>query len=466
MKEYNFIQSKHLRLIVLIIVIVFFKEGYSQNLYTARGYWQETNKEQYRSLLEKKEKGLDLTQDESNYLSDYEAYLKNYFSRLSDQEKSLYEQMKQSWDRELALPKAIETQEPKSEEFDWRPRDRGLQAVFGIWYGTSLAIIAELDNGAAAGVPLITGGLWMLGPVINPKKYEDITISTIRASNTGKVLGLGYGAALGLAIAGDSEDNYKLALGLSTLSSIILGEAAFQAQKKKNFSDGHIELMRHYGFLGPYIGISALAATETESTNLIGVSLLAGGVAGLAIGNNQARKYDYSRGDVDFISSLSLLSAGVGFTGVINYLENNSNPSSSVLLIPAATTIIGTVLGQRMVKNVHLTKKQGSTINLGSSGAGLFGLGILLLTETESSTAWIGVPTALALMTQQLIFAKFKKENLLNNLQGSHTRKNSMDFSMRVNPENYFINKQFASSSKSSTQSQLNPVISLSLKFK
>jgi hypothetical protein len=130
MKEFCIVPSKHLRLIVLIFVIIFFKVGYSQNLYIARGYWQETNKEKYRSLLDKKEKGLDLTQDESNYLSDYEVYLKNYYSRLSYQEKALYKQMNQSWDRELAIPKTICSPHQKTRK-QYQPR------IYKSWFARS-----------------------------------------------------------------------------------------------------------------------------------------------------------------------------------------------------------------------------------------------------------------------------------------------------------------------------------------
>lgn len=72
----------------------------------------------------------------------------------------------------------------------------------------------------------------MLGPAMNPKKYEGITRSTVRASNTGKILGLANGAFLGLAIAGSSSEVEKLILGLSSLGSIALGEVGFQLQKK------------------------------------------------------------------------------------------------------------------------------------------------------------------------------------------------------------------------------------------
>ncbi len=68
-------------------------------------------------------------------------------------------------------------------------------------------------------------------------------------------------------------------------------------------------------FWAPLVGGSVLAATNTDNLNLIGAGLLAGGVGGLFVGNTMANKYDYSRGDVDALSSLGVISTGIGLCG-------------------------------------------------------------------------------------------------------------------------------------------------------
>jgi len=450
--------------LILFITIT----AFSQNLYTARGYWQETTKSSYLTIKEKKEKGQMISADEEAYMEDYEAYLATYFNRLSDDEKQLYNRMKDQWDRELSIPAQLQQeQQPVQEEFEWRGRDKLINAAYGVYYGASVAAIAEWDNAAAVGIPLITGGLWLLGPAVNTKKYEGITQGTIRASNTGKILGLGYGAALALALGGDNDNTGKLALGLSTIGSITLGEIAFQTQKKRHTSDGKIELMRHYGFLGPGVGASILAATNTDNANLIGVGLLAGGIGGLAIGSKVANKYDYSRGDVDAISSLGVISTGLGFSVIANILENSSDYSNAIFLIPASFAVAGTLIGQRQVKNVHLTKKQGSTINLSTFGAGLVGVGVMALTGSESVTAWVAVPSALALIAHQAVFGKYKRDNLLGNLKGNNSRKRNYDFSMKMMPENYFINKNTPARFMADPRlASTTPLVNMTLKFK
>lgn len=443
-----------------------------QNLYTARGYWQESTKPSYLTIKEKKDKGQTLSADEEAYVQDYEAYLLTYYNRLSEEAKQEYQRMKEQWDRELAMPLVAPeppNQQPTVEqtEFEWRGRDRAINAMYGIYYGASLAAIFDLTDAAAAGIPLVTGGLWMLGPAFNSKKYEGITESTMRAANTGKILGLMYGASLGLAIAGDSEDNGKVVLALSTIGSITLGEIAFQTQKKKNISGGKIEMMRHYGFLGTGVGGALLASTNTDNANLIGLGLLGGGISGLLVGKKMANKYDYTRGDVDALSSLGVISTGIGFAFIANALENNSEISNAIFLVPAATAVTGTLIGQRQVRNAHLTKKQGSTINLSSAGGALLGLGVMMITQSESPTAWIGVPSTIALIAHQIVFNRYKKDNIEKSLQGKNTGNRKLDFSMKLMPENYFVNKntpqRFIADPRLAASS---PLVNMTLKFK
>lgn len=410
----------------------------AQELYTAKGYWSELNKDTYKKIQQKKLKGDSLTVNEAAYVKDYDDYLANYYQRMSEEEKTKYEQMKSQWDREL-------TQQPQpSDDYDFelRPRDRLTNGVYGLYYGASIAGIAEFDDAAAIGVPLIMAGLWQLGPVMNPKKYEGITRGTIRAGNTGKFLGLIYGGALGLAIGGNSDNTGKWMLGLSTIGSISLGEVAFQIQKKKQVSEGHIEMIRHYGLLGSGIAVLGVAALNTENPHLIGSAILAGGVGGLILGNNVAKKYDYTVGDVDIISSLTWITTGLGFTLAAEAIQDEVN--LGLLLIPAGTAIAGTVWGQRSVKGVYLTKKQGSTINLASGGAALIGLGIVAIIGTDSPGVLIGVPSAMALIMHQSIFHSYKMKNLEGKIKLGSAGKRQVQFSMRVTPESYFTNKKMS----------------------
>ena len=87
---------KRLPFIFLILIsgllLILSLQAYSQeiaNIYSARGYWLEQNRENYRNLKFKREKGDSLTLSEALYLKDYEVYLKSYYTRMADEEKSM-----------------------------------------------------------------------------------------------------------------------------------------------------------------------------------------------------------------------------------------------------------------------------------------------------------------------------------------------------------------------------------------
>ncbi|MCH6200696.1 hypothetical protein MMU07_14015 [Aquiflexum sp. LQ15W] len=431
--------NSYFSIFLFFIALTFYSQVYAQGIYTARGYWEESNKETYRIIKQKSITGIALTADEASYLQDFETYLSNYYQRLSEDEKSFYAKMKEQWDRELMGPLNIQIIE---EEFEWRSRDYAANILFGAYYGASLVAVTEISSAATLGIPLLTGGLWALGPVIVPKKYENIDRSVIRASTTGKFLGLIYGGSLALMIGGNEDYTGQLALGLSTLGSIALGEVGFKMQKNRNFSEGHIDLVSHYGTIGPWLAGASLGAAESENLNLYGAAFLAGGVGGILVANNVSKKYDYTKGDVNNISAMSFATTGIGFAIFAETLQNDA--SSAALLFPAAGTVVGTILAQKAVKGVYLNKKQGSTIALSTGGAALVGLGLTAIFETNSPTLWVGIPSVFALATQQILFNKYKKDNLSGDFLGKINKDKPYRFTMKVTPENYFVNQRMA----------------------
>ncbi|CAN5396212.1 hypothetical protein BH10BAC4_BH10BAC4_01340 [soil metagenome] len=447
-----------------LLFLLLSTHAFSQDkLYTARGYWEESTNSTYRAIQKKKEKGDSLTQNEKNYVVDYEKFLSSYYQRLPEDEKENYGRLKNLWDSgQVAAP----SNAAEVKDFEWKGRDRLANGLYGLWYGASVVSITETKGAATLGIPLITSGLWMLGPVINPNKYKSITRNTLRASNTGKLLGLGYGAALGVAIAGGTENAGKWSFGLSTLGSIILGETAFHAQERNNYTAGRIEMMRHYGFLGPWVGFAAVVSAGSDNAQAAGVFLLAGGVSGLLIGSRVAKRYDYTRGDVDAISSLTLITTGLGFTAISGSYQFSGGDRKSLIIVPAITSIAGTIWAQRAVRGARLTDKQGSVINLATAGAALVGLGAVSLTESHSPAVYFGVPSGLALITHQLLFHKYKMNNALN-LRGSRNRKSNYQVSFKLTPESYFLNKQIAFGEYSpQVVSKLhNPIFKLTVKF-
>lgn len=466
---------KRLPFIFLILIsgllLILSLQAYSQeiaNIYSARGYWLEQNRENYRNLKFKREKGDSLTLSEALYLKDYEVYLKSYYTRMADEEKSRYLQYKEQWDGAF-----IAGDDRDESVFEWRPRDRFLNGAYGFWYGATLVAIMETESAAAVGIPFVTSGLWLLGPSIMPDRYENITRNTVRLSNTGKLFGLGYGASLGVLLVNENSDNgYKTILGLSSLGSIALGEMGFQYQMKRNLSAGHISMLRHYGILGGWVGLASAISLNAESSRIYGGMMLAGGITGILIGNQQAISNNFSSGDVNSIGSVTLTATGLGLavaTEIMYNMEYGYNENAEwPMIIPAATSILGTVLGQRQVRNVHLSKKQGSTLNLATAGGGLIGLGLVAIIESESPAVYIGLPSGLALLTHQVMFNKYKKENLSVQFEAKLSNKQNWNISLDIEPENYFANQNMNDMDDYYSSGEFNSpksIVKLKLKF-
>ncbi|MEQ1588721.1 MAG: hypothetical protein ABL895_22740, partial [Cyclobacteriaceae bacterium] len=74
--NYNRISSL---IILLVILLAFNWQVQAQDLYTAKGYWTELNKDTYKKIQQKKLKGDSLTVNETAYVKDYDDYLVNYY---------------------------------------------------------------------------------------------------------------------------------------------------------------------------------------------------------------------------------------------------------------------------------------------------------------------------------------------------------------------------------------------------
>lgn len=454
--------------IVTVSILFYWHNSLAQDIYTARGYWEEANKATYKNLKEKKQRGEILTVNENLYLGTYDDFLLKYYQQMPQEEQEKYERMKLRWDAAATQLNDSAKQfflASQKRAFKWSTNDRFYNGVYGMYYGVTLIVIGNLDNELSAGVPLITAGLWQLGPVLNPKKYEGIDQSTMRAAGGGKILGLGYGLALGFAIGGN--DNTNLTLGLSTLGSIGLGEAAFQMQKRRKYSEGYVELMRHYGFLGPAVGLLTVIATDNDNANIAGASALVGGIGGLYLANRAAKKYDYTIGDVYAVRSLTWIYAGMGFA-LAGQLAEGGDRNRELFLLPAATAVTGTILGQHIVKGVNLSVRQGANLNLAAGGAALIGLGVVTSLKAESVGAVVGVPSVLALIAHHLVFHKYKINNAQKKNELTGLSKYSPRLSLRVTPENYFVNQKQSPDRPIITNGRpviSNPIITMNFTF-
>ena len=431
------------KLSCLILFILFISSNLTAQQFTAYDYWKMEQDSSYQSLIRKQSAGTALTAIELAAIADKKAKLDDYFSKMSDQEKSFYYQNRANWSQNPATPrKAVPVQEDNvyAGERSLFSRYLATSGVFGYLYGwATIGVFGIESEGVMVGLPFLTAGASALLPLITVKdKY--VAYNSLQLSLYGKSMGAFQGAALGVLFTGENAgDNPELILGLATLSSIGLGHWGFHLGKVKPWSQGRVALYTHYGTLIPIDGLALLAAFESESPSLYAATFMGGNVLGYFIADKVADKYDYTKGDITSTQALTFLNAGLGF-GLIPSSHYDGDLASSDLLLPAFGALGGTVAGHFWLKNARLTNQQGRNTALAAAGGAVIGLGATALFTPDSPNPYFLMSYATGMTTYALIVNKYKKQN-----QGSswlNEKPNRWNISLM--PQNIFLNKQIA----------------------
>ncbi len=199
---------------------------------------------------------------------------------LSSEEKNKFQTFRQQWDEEA---EEIRIEEP-SDVLETNARGvlpgkkyRLYNGLFGFIYGSMIIPVFGLEESQLAfGLPLVLAGGSLLLPVINPRKYENMTYSSVMLNRHGKFYGLLDGAALSILIVGaGDETDAKVALALSVAGSITMGEIGFQLGKNKDWTEGRIAGYTHYAAVSVLSGLGLYASfTDSFDSRLFGGIIL------------------------------------------------------------------------------------------------------------------------------------------------------------------------------------------------
>jgi hypothetical protein len=100
-----------------------------------------------------------------------------------------------------------------------------LSAWNGVYYGLSADVIFDIDDAAAAAIPIITAGTLALIPLFT-NETRTITSNQLLLTGHGQLIGWAHGGALAILINGDNSFDSgkdKLTVGMAALGSIGLG---------------------------------------------------------------------------------------------------------------------------------------------------------------------------------------------------------------------------------------------------
>ncbi len=162
-----------------------------------------------------------------------------------------------------------------------------LSAWNGIYYGLAADFVFNINDKAAAALPVITAGTCALVPLLL-NETRTMSSNQLLLTGHGQLVGWAHGFALGSLILGDnmfdSESNGKFVVGLGAATSISLGLLGRSLSRTQDWSEGQVAVYRHYGLFTPLAG-AFLTGTFSEDIRVYGASTILCGVGGYLLAN-------------------------------------------------------------------------------------------------------------------------------------------------------------------------------------
>jgi hypothetical protein len=338
-----------------------------------------------------------------------------------------------------------------------------ISGINGSFYGLAIDAMAEIDEGAAAGIPIISAGASVLVPLLTNSTHP-ISPNSMVLSNHGKLIGWVHGFALATLIGGEKawDDGYKLTLGLGVVTSIGLGILGNSLGKNSSWTEGQVATYRHYGWTMPFTGVSIMAAISDEP-RLIAASDLIFGAGSYFLADKVYKNYQYTRGDVRAIQLLTILNGGLGF-GILADKADRGNESRSDLLFPAIGVLSGTLIGQVWLKNVNLTTKQGLQAAYATTGGAILGFGFALFTGSDNITPYYVIPYITGLGAYAIVVESMRKKN---KTQGFIHEQQKTNWEIAFMPQNMFLNSKISNNGYllNGRITGMQPLFAASLRF-
>lgn len=343
----------------------------------------------------------------------------------------------------------------------------------GLYYGIALDIIFDIKGPAAAGLPVIAAGGSVLVPLLfNANKSIDY--NTFVLTGHGKSLGWFHGLSLSTLMFGEdvfSDNNDKITVGLGALSSIGGGILGRRLARSHDWSEGRVEMYRHYGWVMPFTGFS-LATAFSDEPRVFGASVLAGGAIGYFLGGKIDDWNNYTRGEVRAMQTLASLNMALGYFIMVDRgrFYNSSEDEIELglnrkdLLFPALGALTGTAIGHFYTRNLGFTPQQGMLTAYSAAGGVVVGLGVALLVNSDSYTPYYLIPYATGLASYitsvEILRHKSSSYSLLNGRKKDYFHVNFM-------PYNLFLNEKIAANGNiiNGRYTGLQPLFSASVSF-
>jgi hypothetical protein len=409
--------------------------------YSAKEFWKMEHDSIYNSLIMRQNNGDTLSVQETESILRYKSRLDEFFRSMPDNEKSFYFRYRSTWEKKPSeiTEKSEVRQEPEIFLGERSTYTKYVisSGIIGLYYGIAAVSVFDLKGEGNVAIPLFTSGASTLLPLLFIRE-QNTTYSSLKLSQHGKKIGIMHGLALSMIFSGkDATDNSKLALGLSSVTSIGLGWLGYRIGRDTQMTPGNAALYSYYGSIMPFESLAFAAAWDLRDSRLYGLSILAGGAAGYLIANKVSKRYSFTPGDIKSTKAFTALNAILGVGILADAIENN-NDDPTLLLIPIATTLGGTFASHYWLKGVKLTTQQGRNTALAAAGGAIMGFGVASFFDSESVTPRYLLPYVSGLSSYAILLHLYKKINL----QQSYGVEQENRWKIDIMPQNIFLNQK------------------------
>ena len=267
------------------------------------------------------------------------------------------------------------------------------------YYGWSVPLLFNnLDARGAVALYLLTAGVCILyahGAISN----TEITKEGAVAFQYGATRGIVHGSALYCIIAGESSENNRWFLPVSSLASVIEGMSLMSSVQKNRTPIGNIYSVGVLEDFGIGIGVGSAFliregdsfTLESKDLRLLGSSVLAGSVAGYLVGTSMVGSTTYSSGDADILQTTGLLgmSAAFSIADLVGVEKRKPLVTSSMV-----GSLAGLAIGNLLTSTKNFSEAAGTSVRLYTSLGTIIGLGTAYVVSSESSDRTIFVSLA------------------------------------------------------------------------
>ncbi|MBW3551971.1 MAG: hypothetical protein KY466_00600 [Gemmatimonadetes bacterium] len=182
----------------------------------------------------------------------------------------------------------------------------------------------------------------------------------------------------------ESWERGRVATALVASLSEGIGALAWAKAAQATAGDAHlVGVASDFGAVGA-VALGVLAGSDDLGASAYWGFSLAGAAAGVGGGVALRARRDYSWGDVEVFRAAGLLGA---YTGIAAADIVGSDEARLFAGLGLAGGTAGLILGDRLVRDRDIGAGQGLLVDLGTVAGGLLGLGVAVLVSDESSSS-------------------------------------------------------------------------------